>query len=141
LSAGLLIAPIAIVQRGVLEAVEPYRPEWMIAATSAHLDTYTKMPATNLLRRRPPDREVATLYPGTGVLVLAAVGACYGVRRRRLRRWSLYALAAALGCGLLHFGPPLRNDSLGTPLSLPADLLVTSYPDYHFAPNLSCRVA
>ena len=40
LSAGLLIAPIAIVQRGVLEAVEPYRPEWMIAATSA---TWTRI--------------------------------------------------------------------------------------------------
>ena len=136
LSAGLLIAPIAIVQRGVLEAVEPYRPEWMIAATSAHLDTYTKMPATNLLRRRPPDREVATLYPGTGVLVLAAVGACYGVRRRRLRRWSLYALVAALGCVLLSFGPLVRDSWLGTLLCMPYELLRAYYPGFRFARNL-----
>ncbi|TMB46921.1 MAG: hypothetical protein E6J60_16060 [Deltaproteobacteria bacterium] len=67
LSAGLLIAPIAIVQSRVLKEVEPYRADWMIAATSAHPITYSKMPATNLLRRRPPDRKVATLYPGTGV--------------------------------------------------------------------------
>src|SRR6266481_3928666 len=85
-----------------------------------NLDTYTKMPATNLLRRRPPDRKVATLYPGTGVLVLAAVGACYGVRRRRLRRWSLYALVAALGCVLLSFGPLVRDSWLGTLLCTPS---------------------
>ena len=136
LSAGLLIAPIAIVQSRVLKEVEPYRADWMIAATSAHPITYSKMPATNLLRRRPPDRKVATLYPGTGVLVLAAAGACYGVRRRRLRRWTLYALLAALACVLLSFGPLVRDYWLGSLLCIPYELLMAYYPGFRFARNL-----
>jgi hypothetical protein len=136
LSGGLLIGPMATVQGGILRKVEPYRPASMIAGTSAHFGTYTHMPVTNLLRRRPPDRQVATLYPGTSVLVVAAVGAWYGLRRRRLRRWTIYLVLAAAGCVLLSFGPLLGGEWLGSFLSAPYELLSRYYPGFRFARNL-----
>src|SRR6266581_3430792 len=50
----LLVVPTAVVQERVLAKVPPDRPESMVRATSARPEAYLQMPATNLLRRRPP---------------------------------------------------------------------------------------
>jgi hypothetical protein len=132
----LLVAPVAVVQSRVLAKGQAARPESMIAATSARLEAYAKMPASNLLRRRPPDRRAYSLYPGTGVLLLAAAGSCYGLRRRRLRRWTVYSLLVVLTYVLLSFGPLAREQPLGALLSGPYELLRDYYPGFRFARNL-----
>src|SRR5207249_2943259 len=79
----LLVVPTAVVQERVLAKVQPDRPESMVRATSARPEAYLQMPATNLLRRRPPDRRAYALYPGTGLILLALVGSWHGLRHRR----------------------------------------------------------
>jgi len=130
-----LIAPVAVVQSRVL-ATMPRHDERELAGSSAHLGTYTEMAATNLLRRRPPDRKEATLFPGFGLPILAAVGVGHGLRRRRLRRWTLYALLAVALCGVLSFGPLLDRVELGAVLGAPYHLLWRAYPGFRFARNL-----
>ncbi len=131
-----LVAPVALVQGRLLSQREGNRPESVVAATSARPEAWTKMPATNVLRRRPPDRTAYALFPGAGVLLLVGVGCGYGLRRRRLRRWTLYCLLAALGCVLLSFGPLVRDAPLGVVLVAPYRLLHAVYPGLRFARNL-----
>ena len=133
--AAALIAPVALVQRRVLETM-PRHDEREIAGSSAHLGTYTEMAATNLLRRRPPDRKEATLFPGFGLPILAAVGVAHGLRRRRLRRWTVYALLAVALCAVLSFGPLLDHVELGAVLGAPYHFLLRTYPGFRFARNL-----
>jgi hypothetical protein len=94
------------------------------------------MPPTNVLRRRAPDRHAATLYPGTAMLVVAAVGICFGLRRRALRRWTAYGVVATALAVVLSFGPLLREGPLGAVLSAPYDFLRAHYPGFRFARNL-----
>ena len=136
LSAGLLIVPVAIVQNRILGNVEPYRSPAIITGTSAHFGTYGETPATNVLRRRPPDRKTATLYPGTVMLVLATLGTCAGLRQRRLRRWTIYAVLAVVASVVLSFGPLLHGEPFGFLLSGPYELLNACYPGFRFARNL-----
>ena len=136
LAAGLLIAPVATVQSRVLQKLEPYRLPAEIADTSAHFGTYLHMPPTNLLRRRLPDRKVATLYPGTVMLLLGTLGACAGLSQRGLRPWTIYALLAATFSAVLSFGPLLHAEPLGSLLSAPYELLKDYYPGFRFARNL-----
>ena len=135
LVAAALIAPVAVVQSRVLSTM-PRHDEREIAGSSAHVGTYGEMAATNLLRRRPPDRKEATLFPGFGLPILAALGVGHGLRRRRLRRWTVYALLAVALCSVLSFGPLLDHVELGTVLGAPYHLLSHSYPGFRFARNL-----
>ena len=131
----LLIIPIAIVQNRILKGT-PGHDYFQIAGSSAHVGTYTQMAATNLLRRRPPDRKPATLFPGFGLPMLAILGACHGLRRRRLRRWTIYGIFSIGFCGLLSFGPLLDHVRFGALLGAPYHLLAAYYPGFRFARNL-----
>ena len=132
----LLVVPTAVVQERVLAKVQPDRPESMVRATSARPEAYLQMPATNLLRRRPPDRRAYALYPGTGLILLALVGSWHGLRHRGLRRWTLYGLAVVLAFVLLSFGPLLAEASFGSPLGALYAVLRAAYPGFRLARNL-----
>jgi hypothetical protein len=131
-----LVAPVVVPQRDVLIAHEHHRPELMIRATSARVEAYSKMPPTNLVRRRPMDRTGYSLYPGTCVLIMAMAGMWYGLRRRRFRRWSSFLILATLGCFLLSFGPTLDNLPLGSMLTKPYMFLRDYLPGFRYARNL-----
>src|SRR5205809_1111969 len=132
----LLVVPTAVVQERVLAKVQPDRPESMVRATSARPEAYLQMPATNLLRRRPPDRRAYALYPGTGLILLALVGSWHGLRHRGLRRWTLYGLAVVVAFVLLSFGPLLAEASFGSPLGALYAVLRAAYPGFRLARNL-----
>jgi hypothetical protein len=108
----------------------------IVAGSSAHFGTYREMAATNLLRRRPPDHKEATLGPGVVLPILAAVGAFYGLRRRKLRAWTVFAVAGIVVCTVLSFGPLLAGAPLGTLFGAPYRLLGACYPGFRFARNL-----
>jgi hypothetical protein len=82
------------------------------------------------------DRTGYSLYPGTGVLVLAVLGGWYGLRRARFRRWSCYLLLSIFGCLLLSFGPTLDGQPLGWLLSKPYLFLRDYFPGLRYARNL-----
>src|SRR5438128_456737 len=134
----LLVVPTAVVQERVLAQVQPDRPESMVRATSARPEAYLQMPATNLLRRRPPDRRAYALYPGTGLILLALVGSWHGLRHRGLRRWTLYGLAVVVAFVLLSFGPLLAEASFGSLLGALYAVLRAAYPGFRLARNLWC---
>ena len=129
----LLVGPFALRQMEVLQRLdmEEYRPDAVIASTSASMDNYLEMPATNLLRQRPPDRAGHTLGMGLVVWPLALAGVYYGWRHRRYRRWTLYCLLATGLCILLSFGP-----NPGAPWSWPYEALREVYPGFRFTRNL-----
>jgi hypothetical protein len=68
--------------------------------------------------------------------MLAILGACHGLRRRRLRRWTIYGIFSIGFCGLLSFGPLLDHVRFGALLGAPYHLLAAYYPGFRFARNL-----
>ena len=129
----VLVGPFALSQMEALQRLdmEEYRPEAVIGGTSASLDNYLQMPATNLLRQRSPDRAGHTLGLGLVVWPMALAGAYYGWKRRRFRRWTLFCLLATAGCVLLSFGP-----NPPSPLSWPYEVLREVYPGFGYTRNL-----
>ena len=130
---GALVAPIAIGQLRVLSELdmERYRSAETIRRTSARVEDYLQMPATNWLRQRPPDWRGHALGFGVAVWPVALAGIWFGLASRCYRRWTLCCLGAALSCVLLSFGP-----SLDAPWRAPYELLRTCYPGFESARNL-----
>ena len=97
---GALVAPIAVGQLGVLGELdmERYRSEETIRRTSARVDDYAKMSATNWLRQRPPDWRGHALGFGVAVWPLALAGIWFGLTNRCLS--ALGVVLSRRGIGL-----------------------------------------
>lgn len=114
LVAGALLAVVAWPAYSIHQETGLSRPEFVVARLSAQPGDFLTRPDTAWLdipRRRVYYEDTAGLFPGLGLIVLAAGGIVVGARTPLWRRWSWFFTGAALGAGLLALG--LNLDLLG----------------------------